>query len=241
MPFNDVHLVARAKSFRWLAGICMGALPLLAPAPASALSFSFSFNNFGEPPLTGVITGLADSADAQTGPPVNVSITSGPAQTLGTYTYQASPDSGPSGDAGFSTSNGEVILKEIPSIQSRNIIWTGVLPSPTVGEPPIGFLRFARPTQFEELAPLRFGSITANWSPVLPSRSMPIPDGLIAGPVRFAVVPDPNPAEVPGPLPLLGAAAAFGYSRKVRHRIQQQKQGQEGSDVPHQEQGGKGP
>jgi hypothetical protein len=29
-----------------------------------------------------------------------------------------------------------------------------------------------------------------------------------------------GPAPVPGPLPLLGAAAAFGYSRKLRNRIQ---------------------
>jgi hypothetical protein len=29
-----------------------------------------------------------------------------------------------------------------------------------------------------------------------------------------------NPAQAPGPLPLLGAAAAFGYSRKLRNRIQ---------------------
>jgi hypothetical protein len=126
----------------------MAGFPLLAPAPASALSFSFSFTDSGQS-LTGLITGLADTADAQTGAPVSVSITSGPAQTLGTYTYQASPDSGPSGDAGLSTSNGEIILKEIPSIQGRNIIWTGILSSPGLGEPPIGFLRFGRLTQFE--------------------------------------------------------------------------------------------
>jgi len=29
-----------------------------------------------------------------------------------------------------------------------------------------------------------------------------------------------NPAPAPGPVPLLGAAAAFGYSRKLRNRIQ---------------------
>jgi hypothetical protein len=29
-----------------------------------------------------------------------------------------------------------------------------------------------------------------------------------------------DPPQVPGPLPLLGAAAAFGYSRKLRNRIQ---------------------
>jgi len=30
--------------------------------------------------------------------------------------------------------------------------------------------------------------------------------------------------QVPGPLPILGAAAAFGYSRKLRNRINQSKQ-----------------
>jgi hypothetical protein len=29
-----------------------------------------------------------------------------------------------------------------------------------------------------------------------------------------------DPAQAPGPVPLLGAAAAFGYSRKLRNRIQ---------------------
>lgn len=31
---------------------------------------------------------------------------------------------------------------------------------------------------------------------------------------------DPRPAEVPAPLPLLGAGAAFGLSRRLRHRLQ---------------------
>jgi hypothetical protein len=37
----------------------------------------------------------------------------------------------------------------------------------------------------------------------------------------YAVPSNSNPAvpEVPGPVPLLGAAAAFGYSRKLRNRI----------------------
>jgi hypothetical protein len=29
-----------------------------------------------------------------------------------------------------------------------------------------------------------------------------------------------NYTEIPGPVPILGAAAAFGYSRKLRNRIQ---------------------
>ena len=36
---------------------------------------------------------------------------------------------------------------------------------------------------------------------------------------NFTRVPDPVSAPVPGPLPLLGAAAAFGYSRKIRKAI----------------------
>lgn len=31
------------------------------------------------------------------------------------------------------------------------------------------------------------------------------------------------PAPVPGPLPLFGAAAAFGFSRKLRKRIQESR------------------
>jgi hypothetical protein len=33
------------------------------------------------------------------------------------------------------------------------------------------------------------------------------------------VVDAPTPSEVPGPLPLLGAGAAFGFSRQLRQRV----------------------
>lgn len=36
--------------------------------------------------------------------------------------------------------------------------------------------------------------------------------------------PDPVPADVPAPLPLFGAAAAFGWSRSLRRRISRQHQ-----------------
>jgi len=38
------------------------------------------------------------------------------------------------------------------------------------------------------------------------------------GPVAFAAVQSPS-SSVPGPLPLFGATAAFGFSRKLRNRI----------------------
>jgi hypothetical protein len=52
--------------------------------------------------------------------------------------------------------------------------------------------------------------------PVCETDGIPIP----VAPVVFAMVQPPTPSSsVPGPLPLFGAAAAFGYSRKLRNRI----------------------
>lgn len=245
----------RPSQSSWLAGIAIAAVPVLTAAPASALSFSFTYINNGEQLLSGLITGLADNTDSQTGPPVRVTVTSGPVQTLGTYTFRNTFTETIPGfreaDSGFSTSNGDLILKQLLSGfgSGSEFIWTGFLPSPTPGERPLGFLRFARPTANEVLAPIPFGVVTGIWSPVLPTRARPLPDnpiggplpeGLIDGLVRFEAVADPPPAEVPGPLPLLGAAAAFRYNRKLRHRIQLQKRGQKGSYLSHHKQGGKG-
>ena len=41
-----------------------------------------------------------------------------------------------------------------------------------------------------------------------------------AGSLAFTRVVNPETSTVPGPLPLLGAAACFGYSRRLRQRIQ---------------------
>ncbi|AFY28283.1 hypothetical protein [Cyanobium gracile] len=41
-----------------------------------------------------------------------------------------------------------------------------------------------------------------------------------AGSLAFTRVVTPDTSAVPGPLPLLGAAACFGYSRRLRQRIQ---------------------
>ncbi|MCP9797838.1 hypothetical protein [Cyanobium sp. Lug-B] len=41
-----------------------------------------------------------------------------------------------------------------------------------------------------------------------------------AGSLAFTRVVKPETSTVPGPLPLLGAAACFGYSRRLRRRIQ---------------------
>ena len=39
------------------------------------------------------------------------------------------------------------------------------------------------------------------------------------GGLSIAQQSDPTPSAVPGPLPLFGAAAAFGWSRKLRRRL----------------------
>ncbi|MFM7753978.1 MAG: hypothetical protein ACKO58_06260, partial [Cyanobium sp.] len=43
------------------------------------------------------------------------------------------------------------------------------------------------------------------------------------GNVSVLVTDVPDVSDVPGPLPLLGAAAAFGYSRKLRARLKKGK------------------
>jgi hypothetical protein len=40
-----------------------------------------------------------------------------------------------------------------------------------------------------------------------------------SGMIQIALVPYTPPAPVPGPLPLLGVGAAFGYSRRLRRRV----------------------
>jgi hypothetical protein len=39
------------------------------------------------------------------------------------------------------------------------------------------------------------------------------------GGLSIAQLSDPTPSAVPGPLPLFGAASAFGFSRKLRRRL----------------------
>lgn len=39
------------------------------------------------------------------------------------------------------------------------------------------------------------------------------------GGLSIAQQSDPTPSAVPGPLPLFGAASAFGFSRKLRRRL----------------------
>jgi hypothetical protein len=46
--------------------------------------------------------------------------------------------------------------------------------------------------------------------------------GMLSGYIALIYDYDPPASAVPGPLPLLGAAAAFGWSRKIRRRISSQ-------------------
>ena len=56
-----------------------------------------------------------------------------------------------------------------------------------------------------------------------PTNSLISEEGGISSAFLYARLTKPGQApgdEVPGPLPVLGIAAAFGYSRKLRKRIQ---------------------
>jgi hypothetical protein len=55
---------------------------------------------------------------------------------------------------------------------------------------------------------------------VLTSQPSCIPDNFATGWATASVYTPPTPSGVPGPVPLLGAAAAFDVSRRLRRRIQ---------------------
>jgi hypothetical protein len=65
--------------------------------------------------------------------------------------------------------------------------------------------------------------------PIAPPRPLPVPLPVIATfrpphqcKIKGKWQPCPPPqANVPGPLPVLGAVAAFGWSRKLRQRIKE--------------------
>ena len=55
--------------------------------------------------------------------------------------------------------------------------------------------------------------------PIPDPASIPLPEGVAAVNVPNMNGGAPPAAAVPGPLPLLGAGAAFGFSRRLRRRV----------------------
>lgn len=163
---------------------------LLAPQAASALDFTFSFGG-----VKGLIEGLQDNASNQTSPLVKV--TDSPIGGLGSYT-NISP-------IGFAVSAGAIsaadylgFTSRVPTLSDlpRLEIFDCILEDPTNGarlETVCGQLAVGG--NLNGVRTLVFESGTVSFDRVVPAES------------------------VPGPIPLLGAAAAFGISRRLRRRI----------------------
>ena len=182
-------------------GVATGSL--LAPQAASALDFKFFFDTPGSTGggVEGLITGLVDNtANQVAGVAVSVSNNGGtPAQT-GFYTKDFFQTG--SGGNGFTVSNGQIVPIS-GQTSPNNFIFFGVN----------GFVNNATPYSllwFFNDGSASLGMHDAGYCPHL----TPTIQCKLGRPVYTLVN-----ATVPGPLPLFGVAAAFGYSRKLRKRI----------------------
>jgi len=180
------------------------AASLLAPQPVSAalLDFTFEFSDIINPSLSvsGIIRGLEEG---KTTAPEFVEVTSSSIGGIGEYLRTSG--------RGFAVMNGQItrIPFESPTFRGSRGIGLDYLDFfefPAVGTSATLFINGGPP----------FGEyVSVCEDPLLPLNCR--------GTVTFLpLVPVPS-TSVPGPLPVLGAAAAFGFSRKLRNRIKSSK------------------
>jgi hypothetical protein len=180
------------------------ALAVIAPPPASALDFSFSFDG-----VQGIIYGLSEG-------------TSLPAEVILT----SFPDSPPE------PAYANYIFYSLCNAYAPSLVGPGSSPLPDCDDPP-GYNGFtvvngritATDWYGESETPLgwnyrQFLNLTASGA-VLEIVELMEPGYVVrrstSGVARFRNLSE-RPS-VPGPLPALGAAASFCYSRKLRNRI----------------------
>jgi len=175
---------------------------LLAPQEASAVDFTFTFFE-----VTGLIENLVEGQNtcnnaAPNSPACFVTVTNsgGSSAGVGIYTHDV-------GVANFivGRSGGSFIMKSADWEGRNNPINNGRL-------------IFCEPGVFRQACP---NPMTSQPLGILESANNDPNDRPQQILVKFAAVQPPTPSStsVPGPLPLFGAAAAFGFSRKLRNRI----------------------
>jgi hypothetical protein len=172
-------------------GVATGSL--LAPQAASALDFNFSFGG-----VTGLIQNLIDNQiNACDGTDACVVSVSAGAPT-GVYSPR-SP--GPGFVTGFSVINGQINYGGI----GVNSAWVGSSPDSLSY---ISFFSFGFGNNQGFVGDYDFASPGCQ-------------SGCLSNTNNYGVsfTPATSSQSVPGPLPLFGAAAAFGLSRKLRNRI----------------------
>ena len=175
----------------------------LAPAPAQALVFQFQFDNVVDgPPLDPPIVGSGSfSFDGDPGAG-SFALTS-----LPSYTFSFVFDDGNSfGNANITTPLSEVLVLISQTGNTYDLKFSNINPfGGGSGSGSIDFdntlssLSFEPPGFRGNLDLYSSGSYFGNYS-----ATAPVPSAT---------------ASVPGPLPIFGVAAAFGFSRKLRKRI----------------------
>jgi hypothetical protein len=168
---------------------------LLLPRPVLALDFSFSYGDQNGQSVEGIIRQIADDATSK---PASIEVTRSP---VGTPYFPAAR--WVSGD-GFTVSNQQITgyrWKGQASTQDWCLSFdsAGVRPG---AQPPLVAMSPSFP--FSQVGPCSSPTLTSfGTNPAFTLLSTPALPGQSA----------------PGPLPVLGAAAAFAYSRKLRSRL----------------------
>ena len=159
-------------------------------APQAASALDFTFSFGG---VEGLIQNLIDNqinaCDGTDSCVVKVINNGGTAAALGTYVWVDTPTYG-----GFTVSSGVI----------NEARWRGAAPLSSLS--------------FNPSNPSSGGFCGIGCASIAGSPAAGVPFTGTIGPVAFAAVQSPS-SPVPGPLPLFGAAAAFGFSRKLRNRI----------------------
>lgn len=160
---------------------------------ASALGFNFSFTGTGFPDspatVTGIVDGLVDNTNDQT-TGVTVTITSAPNGLSGIVFTDADLTFGD----GFDVASGQVTGVDVKYLNAT-------------------FLALLLGNQ-DNPSPLCI-CIDVNLNPIFHNEDT---NSLSANSLVFTPS-GPGPASVPGPLPIFGAGAAFGWSRRLKRRI----------------------
>lgn len=188
-------------------GVATGSL--LAPQAASADSYDFNFSVGG---VTGTITNLVDGLNICAPGTCVVSVTGG----LPLPEFQTALGIYDRFSGGFTVTGGFIASAD----------WFGNRSAVSIDLVNAGGLRVV--TENRTNSTLRFGQgALATYSSVLSSCAITGPASCTRSFSNSARTPEfslqarrPDAGSaVPGPLPVLGAAAAFGYSRRLRKRI----------------------
>lgn len=179
----------------------LGAFLVAFAQPAFAVSFTFSF--LGN---SGSITGLVDNTNNQT--PATVQVTSSSASgAIRTYYYISGP--------GFNVSNGQVVSNGTQQTLYKSVPGGGQDFAGTYGGQTgaNNFLGY----QLLLGSPGAGAFPNSGWSALCLQNVACYSSS--NGVLVYTASQSSSSSSVPGPLPLLGATAAFGWSRRLRKRL----------------------